>query len=144
MITETEINNNTDQTQADIKERRSLFAFDNDDSPPQDVSWVVGNDDSEEIIHHAPEGEDASLQGAEEEVSETDEEEEENKPQKKKNRTSSQKRIAELTRKLRAAQDFASDLLTQKDTLERRLYQSEVDSINSYEKLLTTNKQKIK
>ena len=33
MITETEINNNTDQTQADIKERRSLFAFDNDVSP---------------------------------------------------------------------------------------------------------------
>ena len=132
-----------------------VFLSDQNLRPHENISWEITSeaDDNEklgenltpferdvaEIPETARQEEDAPTQ---EESSEPDEEEKEKRG--KKNRTSEKKRIADLTRQLKQAQSVAHDVLNRNQFLETKLSERQKAEIVQREKLLLSEKERVK
>lgn len=135
-----------DDTEISSTEQQStatepVFLTDHVTDRPNDVSWVVGNDDGEDSFpNNLPEETSPVEETSQEESSEDSDQEE--RPRKKRN--SSQHRITELNRQKKAAQEFAHQILKEKENLEKRLTQSEQQNLINYEKFISSEKERLK
>jgi hypothetical protein len=121
-----------------------IFINDHSSDLQQEISWIVGNDDTpDETVEKAPVEQEKYDEDLEDE--DTQEDGQEDHPRKKRsNKVSSQRRIAELTRKLKEAESFAHTVLNQKEYLQKKLGHKEKESVANYENLLNNSKHQIK
>jgi hypothetical protein len=116
-----------------------IFINDHLTHNPDDISWVVGEDQPDPIEVPIEE-----IKELDKEVEASESEGQEEQPKKKRgNKVTSQRRIADLNRKLKEAQSFAYTIMSQKEALEKRLTRKEQESLDNYEKSLVSDKERI-
>ena len=126
-----------------------VFINVHDNESAKEISWVVGNDDGDVIVppketKPEPDKETVREEDSEDAHEEEGDEEDEEAPKKRKNKVTAQRRIADLTRKLKAAHDFTHDVMNQKENVERQLAATVKAKTAFHENLLATRKEQIK